>query len=103
MIDFTLDNLTAVLTPATVVGVAIAGLVLALFLWCILARVQVANILDILFAGLAFMVFMAASRYLDPVAAWEKWLGAALLWVEYASVAGLSVWTWRRWRGRKHP
>jgi hypothetical protein len=93
--DFELADVTGILTPETVVGVAAAGIVLGVFFWRMERRVQVHALWMLWITGITFALVMASSRWAYGSVHWEAWLGTAVLWTIYVGASTATIHIWR--------
>ena len=100
MPNFEWADVTGIITPETLVAIAIGGILVAAFMWQNLPGARRTTFIGLWAIGAAFLLMMAVGRWADLSKHWESWLGTTVLWTVYVGVAHLCVWKWRKWRTR---
>jgi hypothetical protein len=97
------DYFASIVTPTTIVAIALVGVAYGVFLWRVCVHVHPLHFVIVWTAGSVFCVCLAASRWVDNFPQWPVWFGAGALWTWFVGWAALSVGTWRHVVRGRHP
>ena len=96
-----MDDPIRLLTPGTLVSVALAGVFLGWFTWSLTQRVRLSVMFANWVAGFAFLALLAVGRVVDGSDHPAIWFGVLILWTLYIGVGTLAVLVARRLRSGK--
>jgi hypothetical protein len=95
-----IDHIWQAVTTSTFASATVVGVFLAVFLWHTFSHVTLECLFAVWISGAVFFVVIGAGRLVDGTTLWEVYLGLAVLWTWYVTVAGVAIWAYRIVRRR---